>query len=119
MANNFFRKKLASIQEIGQSQQETSVILGHHQDFVTRKWHRFPVETEADWEAIKRRYALHAPGRYPEDFGQRLRRLKERDYVAGVRVNGPFWQIEPDGGSRSLTIGCEAEPTRNANPERG
>ena len=38
-------------------------------DFVTRKWHRFPVESRADWEEkLKWRYDPRAPGRYPADF---------------------------------------------------
>ena len=35
-------------------------------DFVTRKWHRFPVQSRADWEErIKPRFDPNSPGRLP------------------------------------------------------
>ncbi len=37
-------------------------------DFVTRKWHKIPVETTADWQAMKQRYRPDSPGRLPTDF---------------------------------------------------
>ncbi len=41
-------------------------------DFVTRKWHRFPVQSRPDWEGIIRnRYDPGSPGRFPTDFEQR------------------------------------------------
>ena len=40
-------------------------------DFVTRKWHKFPVETRKDWEQMTRRYNPDTPGRFPEDFEDR------------------------------------------------
>jgi len=34
-------------------------------DFVTRKWHKFPVETRQDWENMKQRFNPQEPGRHP------------------------------------------------------
>ena len=48
-------------------------------DFVTRKWHKFPVENEKDWERMKERYNPKTAGRFPEDFAERCRRLKDRE----------------------------------------
>ncbi len=46
-------------------------------DFVTRKWHKFPVENHQDWEEIKKRYKVNTPGRYPNDFDKRCKVLKK------------------------------------------
>ena len=62
-------------------------------DFVTRKWIKLPVESRADWAEMSKRYNPDEPGRFPDDFADRCRRLRERDYVCTVGVNGPFWQI--------------------------
>ena len=59
-------------------------------DFVTRKWHRFPVESRDDFEQMKRRYDPDAVGRFPEDFAERVRLLAERDYPVQVNISGPF-----------------------------
>ncbi|HUU54396.1 MAG TPA: uroporphyrinogen decarboxylase family protein [Armatimonadota bacterium] len=71
-------------------------------DFVTRKWHRFPVQTRADWEQMRQRYDPAAPGRFPDDFEQRCARLRERDYPVGVHFNGPFWQMREWCGFEGL-----------------
>ncbi|HID95886.1 MAG TPA: hypothetical protein EYP53_07510 [Candidatus Latescibacteria bacterium] len=73
-------------------------------DFVTRKWHKFPVENHKDWEEMKRRFDPKAPGRYPEDFEQRCERLKNRDYVVSFGFNGPFWQLREWCGFENLCM---------------
>lgn len=73
-------------------------------DFVTRKWHKFPVENEKDWEEMKKRYDIRTPGRFPEDFKEKSKRLKNRDYVFGFYVNGPFWQLREWCGFENLCI---------------
>ena len=62
-------------------------------DFVTRKWHKFPVENRADFEEMKKRYVADDPMRYPDDFNERVRKMKDRDYTTGLQVSGPFWQL--------------------------
>jgi hypothetical protein len=62
-------------------------------DFVTRRWHKFPVETHADFEEMKKRYEPDDPARYPEDFDDRVRIMKERDYLVSIGFAGPFWQL--------------------------
>ena len=63
-------------------------------DFVTRKWHKFPVETRDDWEEMQRRYdpalARALPGRFRRSAAPGLR---DRTYVVRLDVNGPFWQL--------------------------
>jgi uroporphyrinogen decarboxylase len=73
-------------------------------DFVTRKWIKLPVESRADWEMMKARYDPDGPGRFPDDFADRCRRLRERDYVCTVAVNGPFWQMREWLGFERLCI---------------
>ena len=71
-------------------------------DFVTRKWHRFPVENRADWERMKERYNPHDPARQPEELIRTGELVKHRDYVIGISVNGPFWQLREWCGFEGL-----------------
>jgi len=48
-------------------------------DFVTRSWVRCPVESRSDWPEMAARYNLDDPARFPADFAQRCRQLKERE----------------------------------------
>ena len=62
-------------------------------DFVTRKWHKFPVSDRADFEDMKKRYNPDEPSRFPADIDERVRLMEERDYVVSVNIPGPFWQM--------------------------
>ncbi|SHF57445.1 Uroporphyrinogen decarboxylase (URO-D) [Caldanaerobius fijiensis DSM 17918] len=73
-------------------------------DFVTRKWHKFPVENYRDWEDMKWRYDINTPGRFPEDFFQRCEILRNRDYPLILNINGPFWQLREWCGFENLCI---------------
>ncbi len=84
--------------------------LRHAKDFVTRKWHKFPVQTRADWQEMKRRYDPETPGRFPPDFEQRCERNRERDTPLGVRFNGPFWQMREWCGFEGLCVKMVEEP---------
>lgn len=73
-------------------------------DFVTRKWHKFPVENHQDWEEMKKRYKVNTPGRFPDDFNKRCQILKDRDYPFGLNINGPFWQLREWLGFENLCM---------------
>ena len=73
-------------------------------DFVTRKWHRFPVENRKDFEEMKKRYDANEPSRYPEDFDERVKLMKGRDYVVSINFNGPFWQLREWCGFEPLCM---------------
>lgn len=73
-------------------------------DFVTRKWHRFPVETREDWDAMKTRFEVLTPGRFPEDFDERAAQYRERDLTCGFNINGPFWQLREWLGMENLCM---------------
>ena len=79
-------------------------------DFVTRKWHKFPVETREDWEEMKHRYNPDSPGRLPENLDEIYEKLNDRDYVVGLNVNGPFWQLREWLGFENLCIKFIEEP---------
>ncbi|MFH1740475.1 MAG: uroporphyrinogen decarboxylase family protein [bacterium] len=73
-------------------------------DFVTRKWHKFPVETREDWETIKWRYDPSTPGRYCDDFPARQRFLEKEDGFIDFQFNGPFWQLREWCGFENLCM---------------
>jgi hypothetical protein len=80
-------------------------------DFVTRKWHRFPVQSRQDWEEkIKWRYDPRHPERFPDDFEARARALQDRDYVLRLDINGPFWQLREWCGFENLCMLMIDEP---------
>ena len=74
-------------------------------DFVTRKWHRFPVQSREDWEErMKWRFDPYHPERFPGDFEERCAALQDRDYSVSVGFNGPFWQIREWVGMENLCM---------------
>jgi hypothetical protein len=80
-------------------------------DFVTRKWHSFPVKTRKDWEEkIKWRYNPHAETRFPVDFDIRCQQLQQRDYVLGLTFSGPFWQLREWCGMEGLCLMMIEQP---------
>ena len=80
-------------------------------DFVTRKWHRFPIQSRQDWdEKIKWRYDPHHPERFPDDFEGRCRALRDRDYPLELIFNGPFWQIREWCGLEGLCMMMVDDP---------
>ena len=79
-------------------------------DFVTRKWHKFPVETWEDWENMKWRFDPKDACRFADDFEERCARLRERDYPFTVHFNGPFWQLREFCGMERLCMMMYEQP---------
>jgi hypothetical protein len=80
-------------------------------DFVTRRWLRFPVQTRQEWqERIKCRYIPNHPERFPADFDERCRALRQRDHVLRVVVNGPFWKLREWCGLENLCMMMVEQP---------
>ncbi|MGC9454747.1 MAG: uroporphyrinogen decarboxylase family protein [Phycisphaerae bacterium] len=79
-------------------------------DFVTRRWIRCPVEGREDFERMKLRYDPQAPGRFPEDFSDRCRRLHDRDWPLRVSFPGPFWQMREWCGFEGLCVLMVEDP---------
>jgi hypothetical protein len=81
-------------------------------DFVTRKWHSFPVTSRVDWETkIKWRYDPQDVERFPPDFPSRCQKLLLRDYVYGLTFPGPFWQLREWCGMENLCVMMIEQPS--------
>ena len=79
-------------------------------DFVTRKWHKFPVETREDWQEMKKRYDPCDPARYPANMGGLRGLMEGRGYLSRLYINGPFWQLREWLGFENLCIYFLDEP---------
>ena len=79
-------------------------------DFVTRKWHKFPVEDRDDWENMKWRFDPHDTRRLPESFVVRCGQLENSPLAVGVSVSGPFWQMREWVGMENLCIMMAQQP---------
>jgi uroporphyrinogen decarboxylase len=80
-------------------------------DFVTRKWHRFPVQERQDWvEKIQWRYDPDQEGRFPADFDARCKALKDREHVLPLYFPGPFWQMREWCGFEGLCLMMADQP---------
>jgi hypothetical protein len=87
------------------SDQYDTTYLREAKDFVTRRWHSFPVKTRADWEEkIKWRYDPRHPERFPADFEARCQQLSDRDTILRLDINGPFWQLREWCGLEPLCL---------------
>ncbi|MFN4226977.1 MAG: hypothetical protein ACK4F0_02400 [Candidatus Ratteibacteria bacterium] len=73
-------------------------------DFVTRKWHKFPVENLNDWENMKKRYNPESSERIDPEIDKKAEILKDRDWVLGISFPGPFWQLRDWCGFENLCI---------------
>jgi len=73
-------------------------------DFVTRKYHKFPVENEKDWKNLKKRYETDNPERYTENLEEKVKILKDRDYVWNLSIPGPFWKLRDWCGFENLCM---------------
>ncbi len=74
-------------------------------DFVTRKWHRFPVQSRKEWqENVAWRYNPNQPGRLPENFVEAAERINRRETVFQISIPGPFWQMREWCGMEALCM---------------
>ncbi|MCL2508744.1 MAG: hypothetical protein FWF05_06170 [Oscillospiraceae bacterium] len=79
-------------------------------DFVTRKWHKFPVETREDWERMRTRYDANDISRMPENLREIADQINGRDFPLSVSINGPFWQLREWMGMENLCVAFLDEP---------
>lgn len=79
-------------------------------DFVTRKYHKFAVENEKDWQDMKRRLDASSKERFPADFEKRCEEIKQRNYTAGLGVPGIFWTLRDFCGLENLCFMMIEQP---------
>ncbi len=79
-------------------------------DFVTRKWHKFPVQNSADWAAMKWRYDLAHPLRFAADLAAHQAALADRSSPLALHFNGPFWQMREWLGLEGLCMAAVDDP---------
>lgn len=78
-------------------------------DFVTRKWHKCPVENRAEWAEMKKRY--------DSEDDTRLAGVAEASAKAAAEgrplfmsINGPFWQMREWLGFEGLCFAAADDP---------
>ncbi len=79
-------------------------------DFVTRKWHKFPVAGREDWENITWRYKADDPARFLDSFDDVVARANQQGLALTVSVSAPFWQMREWVGMENLCILMATEP---------
>ncbi len=79
-------------------------------DFVTRKWHKFPVESRADWENMTWRYNPNDPARLSEAFWEAARGAEASGRAVAISINGPFWQMREWLGMENLCLRMADDP---------
>ena len=79
-------------------------------DFVTRRWVKCPVESWADWEAMKRRYDAAVPERLPADPVALGDQLVAREHAVVLHFSGPFWQMREWLGFEGLCLRFHDDP---------
>jgi hypothetical protein len=73
-------------------------------DFVTRKWHRFPVRGPKDWEQVAWRYQASAPERHPANWSKIAAEMHNSGLATVLSINGPFWQMREWVGMEGLCL---------------
>ena len=79
-------------------------------DFVTRKWHKFPVENREDWEKMKERFDAMTPERVPADIAEIGQKLRDYKDATTIHINGPFWQLREFMGMENLCMAFLDDP---------
>ena len=92
------------------SDQYDASYLRQAKDFVTRKWHKFPVTSRDDWLEMKKRYDPENPERFPSDFSEQCSKWKSRDTLLALIFNGVFWQLREWCGMENLCMMMVDDP---------
>ena len=80
--------------------------------FVTRRWLKFPVETRAEYEEMKKRFRPDSAGRVPENYQALCQGLDPatREAVLSMTIRGPFWMVRDWVGFENLCLFCADDP---------
>jgi len=102
------RDWMGAITEVSDRYDES--YLRYPKDFVTRKWHKFPVENREDWDEMKKRYDASNPERFQLNFIEQCKNIKTSEYPSVLHFNGVFWQLREWCGFENLCIMMVDEP---------
>jgi uroporphyrinogen decarboxylase len=84
--------------------------LRYAKDFVTRKWHKHPVENRDDWLEMKKRYDPENPERFPGDFPNQYTEGNTGDTLLFFQFEGVFWQLREWCGLENLCVMMVDDP---------
>jgi len=73
-------------------------------DFVTRKWHAFPVANRSDFDEMKTRYDPDERVRYPSDFNALIKKVTSRNPLFTIHFSGPLWQLREWCGFEPMCV---------------
>ena len=79
-------------------------------DFVTRKWHKFPVASHEDWIEMKKRYDPDDIDRYPYNINVLNDLMADREYISHLSLPGPFFQLREWLGFENLCVAFIDQP---------
>ena len=79
-------------------------------DFVTRRWIKCPVESDAEWKDMKKRYNPDDPSRLPPNAAALGRDLTNRTWPISFGISGPFWQMREWLGFENLCMAFYDNP---------
>lgn len=102
------RDWMGAITEISDQYDESYLCMA--KDFVTRKWHKFPIETREDWKEMKSRFNPDTPERFAKDFQINCKSWKDRENAIMLTFNGIFWQLREWCGFENLCIFMAEDP---------
>ena len=80
-------------------------------DFVTRKWHKFPVENRDDWAEMKIRFSTVTEGRFSKDFDERVAKSHDSAEIVELEVAETDPGLKGDtaqGGTKPATLSSGA-----------
>ncbi len=102
------RDHMGAITEISDEFDESYLRMA--KDFVTRKWHKFPVENRDDWAAMKQRFDPASEGRIGADAAARCVASMAGGAVPSLVFNGVFWQLREWCGFENLCMLMAEDP---------
>ena len=75
------------------------------------QWLKFPLETRKDWEnEIKPRLNPDSPERYPDNWDERVREWRQRDYPLTLRMGSIFGWLRNWMGMENIAVALYDDP---------
>jgi len=75
------------------------------------QWLRFPLETREDWDnVIKPRLDPYSPLRYPDNWGEKVKEWRNRDYSLTLRMGSIFGWLRNWMGLENISVALYDKP---------